>query len=144
MANYYGSCRTNYFKVKDEKAFEAAVEALPDIEFHRSDGAIDAKHEGLYCILGNNADGAGWPTHQYNEKLDDYNDFDLVSEVYPHLADGEVAIFMEVGAEKLRFLVGYTEAVNNTGERVEVSLLDIYDKAKQLTDRPEDITQAEY
>ena len=144
MANYYGSCRTNYFKVRDEKAFEAAIEALPNVECHRSDGAIDAKHAGLYCILGNDMDGAGWPTSQYIEETDDHTHLDLVDEVYPHLADGEVAIFVEVGAEKLRFLVGYAEAVNNKGERIIVSLLDIYEKAEGLTDRPSDITTAEY
>ena len=144
MANYYGSCRTNYFKVKDEEAFKAAIESLPDVECHRSDGAIDAEHAGLYCILGNNDDGGGWPSYQYDKEMDDYVEFDLIDEVYSHLADGEVAIFMEVGAEKLRFLVGYAEAVNNMGEREKVSLLDIYDKAKRLTSRPEDITQAEY
>lgn len=136
MANYYGSCRTNFFRVKDDKAFEAAMDGIDDVEYHNRDGK--------YVLLGNNADGAGWPTYKYDEARDDHEDLDLVDEVFPYLADGEVAIFMEVGAEKLRFLIGYAEAVNNKGERDIISLTDIYERAAKLTDRPEDITQCEY
>lgn len=138
MANYYASCRTNYFKVKDEEAFLAAMERVPDIE-------IDVDAKGV-CILGNNPDGAGWPQWTYGEDGGEDIDleFDLVVAVSEHLQDGEVAIFMESGAEKLRYIVGYAEAINSDGERADVSLNNIYALAADLTDRPEDITTAEY
>jgi len=136
MANYYGSARSNYFKVKDEAAFKEAMDELPDIEVHGSP-------EKGFCVLVANGDSGGWPSYVFDE---DYNDIeiDVPSIVSEHLLDDEVAIFMESGAEKLRYIVGYAEAINNKGERESISLNGIYELAAGLTDKPENITQAEY
>jgi hypothetical protein len=42
------------------------------------------------------------------------------------LAPGEVCIFQQVGAEKLRYLSGWAVAVNGAGERLQISIDDIY------------------
>jgi len=136
MANYYAHCRTNYFKVKDPNAFSEALLDVPDIMFEESDGA--------FMIWGNNPDGAGWPTMIFNDETNDWDDFDLPLFVADYLADDSVAIFMEVGYEKIRYLVGYAIAVNSKGETRDVSIHDIYEKAVELTNNPDNITAAEY
>jgi hypothetical protein len=64
-----------------------------------------------------------------------------MEELALHLADEEVAVLQEVGAENLRFVNGYAIAVNNKGERRDISLENIYDLAKELGSN---ITKAEY
>lgn len=138
MANYYASCRTNYFKVKDPEAFKAVMDLVPGIEVHQQ--------EDVFCLLGNNDDGGGWPSayHPSDDPDADLVELDLPTLVATHLADDQVAVFLEVGAEKLRYLVGYALAINNAGETRVVSIDDIYAKAGELTSRPEQISVAEY
>lgn len=138
MANYYASCRSNYFKVKNPVEFKEAMEKLK--------GEVTLCEEnGVYCILGNCPDGGGWPTSIYNSPGDrEPSDFDLGQFVSQFLGDGEVAIFLETGAEKLRYLVGHAIAWNNWGEYRMIDINQIYQLARELTDRPDDITCAEY
>lgn len=137
MANYYAACRTNYFKVKDNDAFEKAMANIPGID------VCDGGDKG-FCLLGDDPDGAGWPAWLYDEENGDDIELDIGQVVAEHLPDGEVAIFMESGAEKLRYVVGYAFAVNNKGEVASVALNDIYELASELTDRPDDVTVCEY
>jgi molybdopterin biosynthesis enzyme len=58
-----------------------------------------------------------------------------------HLHDEDVAVLMEAGAEKLRYVSGWAVAVNSKGDLVEIGLSDIYEKAKHLG---KNITQATY
>jgi len=52
-----------------------------------------------------------------------------------------VAIMMEAGAEKCRYINAYALAVNSKGETKEISLDQIYELAQPLG---EHITRAEY
>ncbi|MEE8056406.1 MAG: hypothetical protein V3T17_01025 [Pseudomonadales bacterium] len=124
MANYYASCRTNYFRVKDEDAFEDAMAKIPSIRM--------IKEEKVFFILGDCPERSGWPSCVYDEKKNKDVEIDLPALVSSHLADDEVAIFMEVGAEKLVDLRGYAEAINNKGERCTVNLDSIYKLASKL------------
>jgi len=152
MANYYGSARTNYFKVKDMEAFDKALENVPDIEVVRenippysAEGIVPEGFDfGGVGVLVSDGDCGGFPSFGFDEETGDDFDIDLGELIADHLADGEVAILMECGAEKLRYVVGWAEAINNKRERRFIQLGDIYDMAKTLTDRPEDITKAEY
>lgn len=123
MANWYGSARSNYFQVKDEKAFREWATTLPNCEAVKSD--LEGKG---WCLLARSEDG-GWPSDRYNEEEDDYVGLDLAAELAEHLAEGQVAVLMQIGAEKLRYVTGIAFAVSWTGETVEVSLEDIYKKA---------------
>lgn len=58
-------------------------------------------------------------------------EIDLAAELSGHLAEGEVAVLKEVGHERLRALVGEATAVNCRGEKLSVSLQDIYGKVKE-------------
>ena len=125
MSNFNGTARSNYFRVKDEGAFEAAMAALPDIKVwtKESDGAL------RYAVSSDNGDTGCWPSCKYDEVGED-EEIDMPDEIKPHLMDGEVCVLMEAGAEKLRYVSGWAVAFDNTDrEVVGVSLNDIYGKA---------------
>lgn len=117
MANYGGFGRTNYFKVKDADAFEAA--AAPYGTVHRRD-------DGSVCVLADNESGdfSAW-----DEDTDEESD---LADILPgYLVDGAVAVLMSVGAEKLRYICGWARAVHSSGETVELQLSDIYREAQE-------------
>jgi len=58
-----------------------------------------------------------------------------------HLKEGWVAVVREIGFEKMRYLVGYSVAINSRGQSIEVSLDQIYEDAKRLG---EHVTACEY
>lgn len=136
MANFYGHARTNYFRVKDVEAFTAA---LPD------DFEVVTGGNGTIAVLVQNEYG-GWEGTVWAEGDDEQDvDFDVIGLIAEHLADGEVAVAQSVGNEKLRYLNGFAIAVNNTGERVQISIDDIYKAAADTFGvAPEKITLAHY
>ncbi len=141
MANYYATARSNYFAVKDETAFRewAARLGLHILEPTHRDKVADGIPR--YGITPGDGDGSGWPTMRYNEETDDYDDTDVSEQLSAHLANDEVAILMEVGNEKLRYVSGSAVAVNNQGKSVFHNLGTIYQKARRLG---KNITLAEY
>jgi len=137
MANYYGTARTNYFAVKDAEAFKNEIGQYPV-------NVIEEAHsvEGtLYGFLDNNADGAGMPYDKYDEDTDNYIEIDWEDLFRRHLKDGWVAVMMEAGAEKYRYITGYAVAYNNKGESRKINLDDIYKVALEIGT---EITRAEY
>lgn len=139
MANYNAVARTNYFQVKDLAAFRQALAPFAlEIVAKGHEGEPQAGE--LVAVLSN--DEGGWPSSYYDEEMDDYLDVDLPIVIAEHLADGEVAIGVEVGFEKLRYLVGFAWAINSKGETRQVDLNDaIVEQAKQLG---ENVTMASY
>lgn len=120
MANWYGSARTNYVRVKDMDGLVAALEPFP-IEI-ADDG------EGRVCFLSTECDSGGWPSFSFDEETDEEIEFDFQEHVVPFLDDNEVLIAMEVGAEKLRYLSGQAVAYHPDGEQVlVVNIRDIYE-----------------
>lgn len=160
MANYIAKSRTNYFRVKDVDALKAEL-AKYGIEpgdmnnlGYGVDLAIDQdntnKPDGAIALF---SDG-GWPS--LDEEIvanrlgleDDEpapsEHESLVDLFGSHLIDGEVAIFMEVGFEKMRYFGGTAVAVNSAGETRRVDLDDIYTAARELTSDEHEITTATY
>jgi len=132
MANYYSSARTNYFRIKDVDAFNAWVK-----EFEDNDGVEVVSKEDTFAILFDGESGV-----PNSRKVDgDYEPLDFMDELSVHLADDEVAILHESGAEKLRYINGFAIAVNNKAERRTISLDDIYVHAKELG---KNVTLAQY
>ena len=72
---------------------------------------------------------------------DEVEEIDLAGELAVHLEDGWVAVLMEAGAEKCRYVANWALAVNSKGETRRVSLEDIYELAGQIG---EHVTEAEY
>lgn len=115
--------RSNYFRVKDLAALEEiAARAYLELSFN------DA---GQVCILG--ALYEDWPFYDPDtEEPRLVGELDIADVVAPLLANGEVAVFVRIGHEKLRSLSGDAVAINNQGDRRQISLFDIYEAAKDL------------
>ena len=119
MANYYSQGRTNYFRVKDEEKFEQRINSIRE----GSNTPVDLiKDERGWCLLFEE----GAPTFYYNEETGEERDVDMEGLIRENLADGSVCVMMEIGAEKLRFLDGWSIAFNNKGDRKVVLLDDVY------------------
>lgn len=115
--------RSNYVLVKDIDALKADLPEDLDIEVTTGSGE-QADMVALLCENGL------WPSY-YDEDEDEDQPFDIVGVFAQHLAEGQVAVFHEVGHDKMRFMIGNAIAVTHTGERVEVSIDDIYAKAAE-------------
>ena len=150
MANWYGTARSNYFRVKDIAAFTAAIEMISDIKIiHGS----DEDPTGSVALFETSGEGWANPTCDVFDGDDEHGDAcrnceepeaahqELSDLVAKHLIDGDVAIFIESGAEKSRYVTGRAIAVNNRGGRVQVDLNDIYELAEALGST---VTRAEY
>jgi hypothetical protein len=135
MANYYENARTNYFKVKDEAKFNEFLCSLSGLDSYKD-------KEGRHAIFFDYESGV--PSSRFNEETNDYDDVDFLGELSQHLTDGSIATVMGAGAEKLRFITGYAEAINSKGERVSVNIDTIYDLAKQKFGKDVEVTPAQY
>lgn len=132
MANYYCTYRSNYFRVKDAEVFRKFIAQFGNLFLLEEDDKF-----GFYDESGE----AGMPGSYRDQESGDDIEVDFMEELAKHLADEEVAIVMEAGAEKCRYVSGYAIAVNNKGEIRTVSLNDIYQVAKSLG---KNVTPAEY
>jgi hypothetical protein len=141
MADWYGHARSSYFRVKDLAAFRVRMKQLGlEVIGKNPDDTTGA--DGRVALLSTDVDQGGLPQGYYDEQQDACVDVDLVDEIAQHLADGEVAVLVECGAEeKLRYLTGVAIAVNNKSETRRVSLDDIYPLAHELGPN---VTEAEY
>jgi len=139
MANYYGTFRSNYFRVKDIPAFQAFCAKVCGIDV---EDKADDNGETIFSIIDDHPDGAGSPNtmsfidedgEEYYDSIEDIPEnegkdfFELIGE---HVADDDVAVFMEAGAEKHRYIVGYAIAIHK-GQIEQISLDNIYDIAKE-------------
>ena len=119
MANWYGTSRSNYFNVKDEGAFREWAE--------RRDLEIFTNLVGQLAVAPSSmSEDGSWPS--YDD--DDDCEIDFQAELIEHLAEGQVAIIMTIGAEKLRYLTGYSVALAWDGRRISIDIADIYDKVE--------------
>lgn len=116
MADFEATSRSNYFAVKDAAAFASWCNRI---------GLHYEKHDkkDLYAVFGDYCDHGEWP-----DPVEESGEF--TDQLMEHLADGEICVLMQVGAEKLRYVAGFTVAFNNKGECVNLSLSEIYDRAR--------------
>jgi len=136
MANWYGTARSNYFRVKDKVAFLKWADG-------RALGVFkNEENTDLFAIYGGEStDDGSWPSYD----VEGDTEIDLVTELAQHLPKGQIAVLLEIGAEKLRYLTGMAIAVNHEGRVVELTLSDIYCKAARAFRVAEsEITQATY
>ena len=119
MANWYGTSRSNYFKIEDEDAFREWAE--------RRNLEIFTNLVGQFAVAPSSmSEDGSWPS--YDD--DDDCEIDFQAELIEHLAEGQVAILMTIGAEKLRYLTGFSVALAWDGRRINVDIADIYDKVE--------------
>lgn len=135
MADYYAYCRSNYFKVKDPEAFKTWVASFDDaLKLYENTG------DNTYALLV--PEGYHWPAC-FEKLSEEPTDRDFFNELSTHLQENSIAILMEVGHERLRYLVGEAIALNHLNERVSISLNDIYALAADELGG-ENITEAQY
>ncbi|MGV8846051.1 MAG: hypothetical protein ACOH1Y_17910 [Propionicimonas sp.] len=123
MSQWSGHARSNYFQVKDAAAFQA--------EFAKYEVKIETNKDGAVALFSVEEFG-GWPTNVLNETTDDWDDIDIPRLVADHLADDEVAVFQEIGNEKMGYLTGSARAINNKFKEVVINIDSIYTQAEHL------------
>jgi hypothetical protein len=136
MANYYGTARSNYFRVKDEAEFIKWAEGL-GLEIIRDEA-------GRFGLLPGDMSEGTFPSYSEEVEAKDpesMGEIDVLDEISKHLAPGSVAIIMEAGAEKMRYIQGIATAINDKGETEQVDIAEIYDRAKKLG---KEITECQY
>lgn len=133
MANYYCSSRTNYFQVKDVAKFTAWAKHH-GLLVYPQEGASDH-----FALAPTDSDSGAFP--DYNHETDE--EIDFAAELATHLDDGSVAVLLETGAEKLRYLHGHAIAIDAKGESVRIDLEDIYTLAAERFPNKA-VTRAEY
>lgn len=142
MANYEATTRSNYFRVNDERAFFAWCDGIGLEWWKRTSKTPEAATE--YAMTADTGDCGGWPTYRWNADNENYEEIDFFGELAMHLAPDTIAIVMEIGNEKLRFLQGYATAVHPDARTVAVSLSEIYERVEQTFGSGLTITEADW
>jgi hypothetical protein len=135
MANYYATARSNYFAVKDEEAFKewASKRHLEVWD--------DGEEPPVFAISPDDPDSGSW---ELNFDLETDEEIDVLQELSEHLDPNYVAILMEAGAEKKRYVSGFAFAVSPKGQVLRIALSDIYDLAQKQFGLGMKVTPAEY
>jgi hypothetical protein len=131
VSNWYGTCRSNYFRVKDLTAFRDFIERF-EARLIEKDGKFGFVSEDDY---------GGVPHHWPNDEDEPVSILDGIAE---HLAENQVCVIMEAGAEKARYVTGIAIAIAWTGERTEIDIGDIYKQAQDEFGGDAEITEAVY
>ena len=102
MANYVGVCRSNYFEVVDEERYQELFAGLTSEDLHDF-----TKQRGNKTLHGFGSYGSiGW--HPQLTSEDEDSDFDFfLTEVGKILKPRNAVVVYEIGAEKLRYILGY-------------------------------------
>lgn len=161
MADYTAKGRTNYFLVKDVAALKAdlvmygitphpwseliqgASFILDESPTNKPVGAIALFSDGVWPSLDEDAVADRLGLDDESENAIPQNHASLAELVADHLVDDQVAIFMEVGSQKMSFLGGFALAINSAKESKSIDLEQIYSLAAQLTPTPLSITAAD-
>lgn len=135
MANYVSICRSNYFKVRDDKRFIRWC-AFWGLE-HWADTPKGL--EGTYHAIARD-DGEGWPSMHPETCAD----IDFEAELQKHLLPETVAILVSADHEGLRFVGGHATALHADGRSEYISLRHILDKAREAFGPDVTITEAAF
>ena len=132
MANYIARTRTNYFKVKDIKAFREEMEkfsSMHNIEVWEKeiDGEIRVAFGGYDSLV------SVFPDEEALEPIS------MEGVIRPHLEEGEACIIFEVGHEKLRYLTGEALVITQNATKY-VNLTDVAIKSARKLLKRSDIT----
>lgn len=141
MANWYGSARSSYFRVRNEEEFRAWVE--------KRELQILFEDKGRFAIApADSSDTGGWSNWEKNPDpnpdAEELIAIDFIGELTGQLAEGEVAVIMETGAQKLSYLTGNAVAVHSSGETVSLDLNNIYALAAERFNVDPETIKAEY
>ena len=125
MSNYTATARTNYFRVKDRAAFSDWVDS---VRYQELSILVHADPQ----LVGLNATNGDCSGFQIDWQDDDGAEHNLLAELAQHLAEGAVAVLVEAGSEKCRYVTGFAIAVKADPaaeggfKTLKISLGDIY------------------
>lgn len=125
MANYTATARSNYFRIVDRAAFDEWLETVAYQELT----VLETEDPLVVGLNATNGDCSGFAMEY--EDLDEQPQ-SLLAGLAQHLAEGEVAVLVESGSEKCRYVTGYAVAVTRDANEpggfrmLEVSINDIY------------------
>lgn len=142
MANYCATTRSNYFRVKRAEEFEVLCEGMALNSWTKT--FPDHPGDVFYAITADTGDCAGWPTAYWSDELNDFIEFDIEAFVQSHLDPRDVAVLLEVGNEKYRYLNGFAVAIHATKPPVRLSLDDIAPLARVTFGADVTLTAATY
>lgn len=140
MANYYETCRTNYFRVIDEGRYQALFNSLTaEDEIHdfteTRDGVIWHAF-GSYSFI----------TFAYID-TDGEEEYDMglfYDELQDILPDGEAFILMGAGYEKLRYVTGYATIVTKDNIKTVNIQHEALKTARDILKNPDWTTEMTY
>jgi len=115
------STRSNYFRVRNVRNFRRFCTRYGLTVVRTSEGKSFQYGFLLEEPL---------PTGRTDSK-GEWIETDFLGELSRLLARREVAVVMEVGSEKMRYLIGYAAAVDARGRRIQIALSDIYRRCKE-------------
>ncbi len=134
--NFIGRFRSNYFAVKDRAAFDAWCQS------RQLKIIVDEVNPHLVGFLGSEHEsGLPWIIEEEVNGEEKEITIDFIGEIGTFLADNSVAIVIEITYEGYRYLGGVSYAINNKGERKNVTLASIVSLAQELGDN---VTKCEY
>jgi hypothetical protein len=127
--DYISMTRSNYFTVRDEETFcswlnkvwEYAQVRKPEVVDNTRDTAnvVTVMYEGSI------------PSEYYDEDREEEVEFDFLTDIAGFLADGEVAVFITIGYEGMRYLHGDAFAVHSDGRFLIQTTGQIYELAEK-------------
>ncbi len=123
MANWYGSSRTNYVRIKDEQALREALESW-DIKVHQHPERRD------FVMFEGAAEDGDFPSMAFDDD-DNELEFSFEDTIVPHLVEGRVLLSQVIGNEKLRYLSGHATAYAWDGRTASISISDIHKLAAE-------------
>lgn len=140
MANYYAFIRTNYFSVTDEEAFRkliASVSAEDEVSVFEEKQPDGRKKFGFGLC------GSIYGLHE-NGDDEEPSIGALESALQRLLVPGDAIIIIEIGYEKLRYLIGISTIIT----QADIRYIDLRDRslkaAKRMLKNPKFQTQMEY
>ncbi len=127
MSDYNAKAASNTFVVNDVAALTSALADL-SIRVMPALGADDPSR--VYLVA--DTDHGVWPSEYFDEETNEDVEVDLLALIATHLADREVAVLKEAGAESARYVGATALAVNANGQTANVDLDEIYQRADAL------------
>ena len=117
---YHAVSRTNWFRVRDRAAFDAALEPFaPMVRVYANEA------DGRLMVTAEGHPEGEFPTCDY--VTGDPVEFGAV--LAEQAVDCEIIVLMSVGHDRLRELAGYAQAFGTDGQHVELKLDQIYELA---------------
>jgi len=135
MANFEGVMRTNYFHVKDAEAFVRFID-----EVETDVGKLQLLKKGN--VVGFGCYGEILGVKNPETDVADYDAF--LSQLQTHVVEGECIILIQIGHEKLNYVVGHATIITPETIRTEDISSAALAKARTALNNPEYNTELDY